>query len=723
MGFDFDDYEKGSGHDFKKACKKVPEDLDSDETRRFYDISLKLLNDGDIDIDNKHCVLIAICKALSKHDYLDDFVSGGYLAHLPYGEGSLREQLFDLFYPIAQHAPHALQGEIVEKFASLISAAPRKALAVLTVYAKNFETAKKANWQPMLDLLVEPKSAQYFRVRLYCKDYVSLLVYLCQKFPAYRSERITKCWDAICAALTVKRDETLCLCYYALCTLYEQNPSTIANCKFPSQAVAVHLRRQHVQQAALSLLYRVQPNGEATDVINSLVWAAHTEINAMYVLVKMASDVSVAHSLIRDAAWMVQELPTKVDTMRIFAVVLSHQKLREELATKNECLAFLRSAIELNTPGVLSAITTFIRRLPLTQAYVQRISDFGLISTFFGVAHNRKDQKSVHSTLLFIDTFAKVAYTRDLVYACEYLANLIKAEDAMSFQAAKVACDLAKYPKCAVRFQQLQLDKYFFQHQKDSRLKKAAIHFLKAMKHAYQNEVNAQLASKKSAPATPVRSIDKRPNEPARGDRPPKRDSSSSSSSDETKHRAAPPPTQPKSSSSSSEERPSPPPTKISSSSSSEKIPPPAPHKSSSSDNEKVSPPQKSSSSDDEKIPPPPPHKSSSSDNEKIPPPHKSSSSDDEKVPPPHKSSSSSDDEKIPPPPPNKSSSDDESTSKAPAPLVKPESDSSSRIDSESNDKKIFSSSSSSSEDSSKPSSPRSHPPVHSGAPRKGPKE
>ncbi|OHT00272.1 hypothetical protein TRFO_33054 [Tritrichomonas foetus] len=627
MSIDFEKFEKSSGKAVVKVCKGVPENLSNENIKQFYQTSIRLLNDSNVEEDDLHRLLIAVCKAVSQREFLDDFLAGEFLKKLPYSNDSLKEQLFDLLYIVASSAPQAFTPEVASQVETILRAAPRKALALLTVYAKNFEAVKNSNWQAMLDFLVDLKTSEIFRARLYCKDYVSLLVYLCQKFSGYRSARLTQCWDAICASLTVKRDETVCLCYYALCSLYEQSQSTIANCTFPSQAVACHLRRKNVQKAALSLLLRLQPNGDATDVISSLVWAAHTEINATYVLVRMASDVSVAQALIRDATWMVQDLPTKVDTMRIFAVVLAHQKLRAELAEKNEAIAFLRSAIELNTPGVLSSITTFVRRLPLTQAYVRHISDFGLLSTFFQVALPRNDEKTIHTTLLFIDTFAKVTYTRDLCTVCGYVSNLIKGEGKMAAAASRVAVDLAQYPKCAIKFQKEKLDAYFRDNLRNSKVKKAATHFLKAMRRAYQEELNAQASPKKSAPATPVLSRNVYPNEPSRGDAhsstpaPAKKDSSSSSSSESDTPEAK-------------QQPPEPVVAKISSSSSSE------------SDREVKEPPKKESSDSDVEQEQPaavPEKKSSSSDEEPKQQSAKQSSSENEEEAVPEVSS---DDEK-----------------------------------------------------------------------------
>lgn len=491
MSIDFDALEEGSGKDFQSTLKKIPDSLTKGTVKQFFETSINVLNNDDVELDNKSRVLIALCKALGEKDYLKDFVNGKYLARLPYEDKDLQVQLFDVLYIVASGSPLSLTREIAQKMETILPASPRRALGVLVVYGKNFNAVSKANWQPVLDLLTRPETSDIFKARLYVKDYVSFLCFLCEK-QIYRKEKLNDAWDAICSCLTVNRDESVCTCYYALVRLCDKGFVKQGQCQLPSVAVACHLRRRHCQEAALSLLMRLRPNDDdegVPDLMNSLVWAAHTELNANYVLVEFAKEEALARALVRDAAWMTQELPTKVDTMRLFAVVLSHDSLTDDISKKNEAIAFLRSSVELNTPGVLSAVTTFTRRFNVDREFAQFCSDYGLLTTYFQYAFERKDTTSINATLLFIHTFASVSYSHDLVQACDYVANLVtKSDQFTSLHAARVVCDLAQYPKCAARFQELSLDDYFIENQDNAKVKKAGAHFLKALKKAYKDE-------------------------------------------------------------------------------------------------------------------------------------------------------------------------------------------------------------------------------------------
>lgn len=492
MSIDFDALEEGSGQAFKSALKSIPRSLSTGTVNQFFDTVINVLDNENVELENKSRILISLCQTISEDDYLNDFVSGKYLTKLPYDDKNLQVQLFDVLYIVASSSPLSLTKEVSQKLENILPASPRRALGVLTVYAKNFDAVKKSNWQYTLDLLTKPETSDIFKTRLYVKDYVSLLCLLCEK-QQYRKEKINDAWDAICSCLTVNRDESVCLCYYGLDRLFDKGYVKQGQCQFPSTAVACHLRRHNCQSAALSLLMRLQPNGEengASDVINSLVWAAHTDLNANLVLVQLAKDESLAQSLVRDAAWMVQELPTKVDTMRLFAVVLSHENLIEDISKKNEAFAFLRSSLELDTPGVLSAVTTFTRRFRIDPDLAKFCSDYGLLSTYFQYALERKDKTSIDATLLFIHTFANVSYSHDLLQACDYVSDLIRnsKKDRDLMHAARVACDLAQYPKCAARFQNLKLDDYFIDNQDDPKIKKAGAHFMQALKKASKQE-------------------------------------------------------------------------------------------------------------------------------------------------------------------------------------------------------------------------------------------
>lgn len=492
MSIDFDALEEGSGKDFLSTLKEIPESLSKNTAKQFFDISINVLNNDSVESDNKSRLLIALCKAISEENYLKVFVSGKYLSQLPYEINDLQAQLFDVLYIVASSSPLSLTSDVARKMEIILPASPRRALGVLIVYGKNFNAVSKGNWQPVLDLLTRPETSDIFKSRLYVKDYVSFLCLLCEK-QQYRKERLNETWDAICSCLVVNRDESVCLCYYALTRLCDKGyVNNQGECKLPSVAVACHLRRRQCQKAALSLLMRLKPNADddnISDVMSSLVWASHTELNANLLLVEFAKEEPFARALVRDASWMTQELPTKVDTMRLFAVVLSHDSLIEDLSQKNEAIAFIRSSIELNTPGVLSAVTTFTRRFNVDQEFAQFCSDYGLLSTYFQYSFEHKDNVSVSATLLFIHTFASVAYSHDLLQACDYVSDLVtNSDEYTSLHAARVACDLAQYPKCAARFQDLQLDDYFVDNQNNPKVKKAGIHFMRALNKARKIE-------------------------------------------------------------------------------------------------------------------------------------------------------------------------------------------------------------------------------------------
>lgn len=500
MSFDFEGFSKGTGAAFNLALKGIPALLSNENIKEYFESAIQLIR-SNFEVDNRRRVLISLCKTLNDHDYLNEFITRNYFLQLPFHDDEINEQLFDILYIIASSSPQSINNEITQKFKSLIPVSVRKSLAILTIYAKNFEIVKKSNWQAFLDILINPEFSDYFKARLYIKDYVSLLFFLCDKFPQYRIERLTECWNSICSCLVVKRDESVCLCYYVLIRLFDKGYIKSA-CQFPINAVTCHLRRCQVQDAVISLLLRMHPKGDEeglADLINSLVYCARTQVNANLVLVQMAHDENIARQLVRDSTWMVLDLPTKVDTIRLFAVVIGHQTLRDELSKKNETLTFLRSICELNTPGILSIFTTFVRRLPLDQQYIQLCSDYGLISSFFLYALQRSDDSSIHSSLLFIDTIARVSYVHDLINACDYVNRIITSGNGRNFTSAmRVACYLAQYPKCAARFQKLGLEDWFIRNQKTNEIRKGACHFIKAVKKAYQEAQLLEMTPKPS---------------------------------------------------------------------------------------------------------------------------------------------------------------------------------------------------------------------------------
>ena len=479
--------EKGQGSSFISELSNVPLNLNKDNIKQFYSTSIELFKRKDVPEASMNRLLIALCKTMSNKKFVKTFVDNNFALDLPYANKTLHEPLLNLLYVLVSANPSVINLGVATKFCKIIRFHPRKSLIILALYAQHFDEITDP-WG-VIDILL--KETQYFRQKECAEDYASLLVYLCQHFEDYRKSRLENCWNVICEALNTENVPSLITFYYSLCQLYELDPEFVKTFPFPTAEVAIHLRKPAVARSAISLLLRITPKHHLSNIVQGLIAAAQTDVHANLILSKMATKKSVAEALIHDATWMTKDLPDKIDTMRLFAVVISHIDLRPLVLKKSEVIDFFKNISTLDSSGVLTAVCTFIRRLPINANYCELLSKSEFLGQYFATAMAHTDDTTIQTTLLMIHSIAKITFVREFANVCDYVVNLIKGEGETSRVACKVAAELAKYPKCAVIFQNKKLDDYFLRRQKDPKMKRIAVHFLRS----YSNALNEPMPS------------------------------------------------------------------------------------------------------------------------------------------------------------------------------------------------------------------------------------
>lgn len=475
--------QKGKGYEFNNELSSIPHNLSIEMVNDFFISVIELFN-KDIPESSINKLLLSLAKSLSSQQYLEKFAENDYAKDLPYLKNQFHEQILDLLYIIVSYAPKAMNINVATQFRKLIRTNPRKCLTLLAYFGKQFETIHDP-W-PMLNLLF--RDAEYFRSSECCEDYICLLSYLCQSFEDFRESRQQHCWYSICAALNSARTSTLIAAYSALCSLYEYNPSVISSLTFPSAQVSKHLGMQSIRKYAISLLYRIRPFGNVEGIIDSLIEVAHEDLNANLILIKMASKESNAKYLIQNTGWMINEDSSKLDTVRLFGVILTHSELRSAIIHNFEIIRFLINITSNATTEILTAIGTFVRKLAIEEEFVKELSRSRFLSDYFLAISDKINDKResdndqfVKTTMLMVESIAKVCYVKEFSQMCKLLSNLILSNPKYRSIASKASIELCKYKKCAVKFQKLGVAQFFEENKTDLEIGKYANRFLKIL--------------------------------------------------------------------------------------------------------------------------------------------------------------------------------------------------------------------------------------------------
>ena len=476
-----------SNANFLTELKKAPRLLNHKSAKTFFSTVLPHFADDNLDKQIGNEILLTICMLLQNRNYISPFVAGNFINSLPFEKGAFRDQLLDLLCFLVKADPNSLPPGIAPRFAIVMEKSPEKTLTLLAYLALKFDHIQDP-W-PIFELLV--KRPQYFGNDDLIGNYVALLIYLNKNFEPFRKAYSTKTWRAFCSFLPGDSVDLAKTCLCGLCALYDIIPKVATKGTFPTRDVAKYLKNRETKSAAIPLLLRTQPkNADPEDLkalITNLFKAAKDDKKASLILMEMAIDESVAQIMVETPKWIGEELPTTIETVRLFAVVLSHKELRETIMKTDIVISLFRNMIDMGDPSICSIICTFIRRLPITPEFVTGLGKQGLIKSYIELFLQSEDPNVVMSGLLFIHTISAHAYHKDYNRLIENLMPILKKPE-LAPTAAAVTASLAKHPELHETFENRHFPKFFQRALKDENLKKPAKKFLRHMAENNEDE-------------------------------------------------------------------------------------------------------------------------------------------------------------------------------------------------------------------------------------------
>ena len=463
---------------FLDELEAAPETLHYSQGREFFNILLAYFRTG-IDEETGNLILTTIAKVLCNDRHLSTFVTENFVIDLPFKQRAFIDGVFEVLFVLVTLDPLSFDNnkEVAQLIASSTKKNPKKVLTILALFCEKFGDAEYP-WS-MSDILIQ--EAHRFTGPDLAPNYVALVTNLCLKYKDFCQGRAKHCWKKICALLEETDILTLKVIYCGLCNIAKvYNEGAL-----PIDQIRTHLRVKELQRPALSLLLTQPLAGEDCcdrPLLQIICSLAERDDKATLVLMKSARDPVFADFLIDNANfWLCKELPTVVETLRLFLVVFNHKELRQALAETPEFVEFLKLATEQENSGTLSMICTILRRIEITEDLVHRLSDSGFLRAFFAMSCELKSSTATHSALLMLDTIAKVTYTREFMKMCEVVNSIITEKSELSEVATLVAAQLCEYKKCALAFKRKRLDDYLRTQLNDEAMKKPAKRFLDAI--------------------------------------------------------------------------------------------------------------------------------------------------------------------------------------------------------------------------------------------------
>jgi hypothetical protein len=476
---DYDILADPENPDFITELKRATRVLSTKSASKFYSTVLQHFS-GNLEKETGNEILLTLCMLMQSKGFVKQFTAENFILQLPFERSYCREQLLDLLYFLVKADPNALIPDVAPKFAVVLEKRPGKSLTLLAMLALKFERIQDP-WL-IFELLV--KRPQYFADEDLIGNYVALLIYLNKNYEPFRKAYSTRTWKSLCSFLPGQTVNMVKTTICGLCALYDIIPKAAAKGGFPTREIAKYLKKADTRSAAIPLLLRTQPKNAAPEdlrlLIANLIKVAREDKKATLIMMDMATDERVAQIMVESPMWIGYELPTTIETVRLFAVVLSHKKLREQIMQTDVVINLFRNMIEQEDPLICSIICTFIRRLPITSAFVTSLGKQGLIKSYIELFLKSTEDNVIMSGLLFVDTISVKAYHKDYVHLIDNLKQMLKNQN-ISKTAAAVAANLAKHQELHATFKERGLVKFFQNALKDENIKKQAKKFLKNM--------------------------------------------------------------------------------------------------------------------------------------------------------------------------------------------------------------------------------------------------
>lgn len=435
---------------FKAELQKASVKLPKLQSRLFMSVITNYLKNTE-NISVTSLVLKSLQKIVQKKHHRDSFIKAGLHKILPLSPGSLLDLSLDIYNILFSQAPTKFSDWFKPAMVTIIDERPKRAIILLSHYAKFFE--RIPNSWPLLDLLI--KKAQIFLSNSCEIELVSTLFYLCFNFDEYKEARLKQAIKIFLSTLESDDIKSICLSYNALSHFYDKNLV-----KIDYGLVIEHLDTEQTAPYALGLLVRINELPAIPELILSLLNNSLEYHEANLCLVKIAALEEGASFLLKKSEWMLERIPTTSDTLRLFLALMTHANLRPIISKTSNAIAFL-AKISKNY-SFLAHVAIIIRKVAPDKNCLLEMRETDLVKRFIDSAlKNHNDDKLENLVLHAIYAMSETGYAPEYVEYCDRLKYDIITKGRNRLSAMAVAADLARYPNCAEKFSELDMDSVF----------------------------------------------------------------------------------------------------------------------------------------------------------------------------------------------------------------------------------------------------------------------
>lgn len=441
---------------FEAELMKVVSNIDEHDVRKFFNIIRRHFTDKTPE-DEFEFIISSLRSVIHKPQVSAQFSWWKLQYHLPLKNEKLFRSVLDFLYVAFSYSPSIFQDNFDQEFMYIVQRDTESALVLLQLTAKKFN--ELTNPWTLLDFLFN--EYEYFLSSTAVSEYLSTVFYLCEKYEDFREYRLDAAIELYITALSTENRSAVDIAYNAL-HHYKVKPSSI------NQAVLCeHLKDEKLCPKVVQLLLNLKII-YSKDLIEAIIESAGYCSSSCLLLSIIADDHRYAEYLSKSTLWIDQELPTLLDTFRIFLNVFSHVELRENLAKSNEVYRLLRSISLEDNPQLSKYLYHIIVRFPSSDKIIVQLSEFGVLNGIIQSSLKLGNESAIHSMLKIIDFCAFSVYTPDYLLVADKLKQMLKSYGKSHFLIVKLISILSSYEECAEKLNDPKLERYFREKLKDN---------------------------------------------------------------------------------------------------------------------------------------------------------------------------------------------------------------------------------------------------------------
>ena len=166
---------------------------------------------------------------------------------------------------------------------------------------------------------------------------------------------------------------------------------------------------------------------------------------------------------------------------KLMLLLFADDESRPRIIFSKNLPQFLSKSLKYCTNDVLLSLGTVLRRIVLSQQFIDRLDDANFFMILLDVMKNidHSDQPLMHGAFLILDTLIKGGFSSNYRHFLDFLASFLKESNANTKQAALIFVSLSSHSRMAKHFKYNHpLVSYFTKLQNSQSMSSAARVFL-----------------------------------------------------------------------------------------------------------------------------------------------------------------------------------------------------------------------------------------------------